>query len=114
MSVLGTLCADTPSPHDASQTPMYCFLIGRKFASSNEKHCPDLRNDASSVWMISALVPQSFSGEASGEVAKCQPRTQASSHYLGDQRRPGTERDSASANSSANFSHKLDRRRHIS
>ena len=44
--------------------------------------------------MISALVPQSFSRR----VAKCQPRTQASSRYLGDQRRLGTERDSASTN----------------
>ena len=46
---------------------------------------------------ISARIPQSFRGETSGGVAKCQPRTQASSRYPSDQRRLGTERDSASA-----------------
>ena len=43
---------------------------------------------------ISALVHQSFIGEAGGGVAKCHPRIQASSRYPSDQRRLGTKRDS--------------------
>ena len=42
-----------------------------KFASTNQKHFPDLGSDASSEYGISRLVSQtSFRGETSGGVAK--------------------------------------------
>ena len=40
------------------------LLISLKFASSNQKHCPDLGGDASSVWNFSAhLLRRHFMGK---------------------------------------------------
>ena len=54
------------------------FLIGWKYAASNQKHYPDLV--VTRHYGISARVYQtSFRGETSGDVAKCRLFSQASS-----------------------------------
>ena len=49
------------------------LLIGRSrgnFASTNQKHYPDLGSDASSVWSFALTSQTAFSGENCGGVAK--------------------------------------------
>ena len=48
-----------------------------KFASTNQKHYPDLSSDVSSVWNFCAVSQMSFPGETSGGVAKCRLFSQA-------------------------------------
>ena len=45
--------------------------IGWKFASTNQKHYPDLGSDASSVWNFCTRFSDVIWRETSGDVAKC-------------------------------------------
>ena len=54
-----------------TQIKVWCFWLVvplGKFASTNQKHYPDLGSDVSSVWNFCA---RSFRGETSGGVTKC-------------------------------------------
>ena len=56
------------------------LLIGRSrgnFASTNQKHYPDLGSDASSVWSFALTSQSPFPGETSSGIAKCQLFSQA-------------------------------------
>ena len=65
----------------ASWKPFYCgttlrvrtyiFVPCGKFASTNQKHYPDLGTDASSVWNFCTPVSTSFCEETSGGIRKC-------------------------------------------